>query len=835
MAKKDKFTEEIPEFTLEDIMKEFGSGDLDPDAPAASLGDTLVFTPVTQADLEAVQTADVPSEAIPEAEEAPIVEEAPAEEEIPAEEAPVEEEVPAVEEIPAEEEIPVDETPVEEEAPVEDAPIEEETPAEEEAPTEEEIPAEEEVPVEEEIPTEEEVPSEEEIPTEEEIPAEEETPAEEEELPAEAVETSEEEATPTEEEPVAAEEGEPPVDSMLADTQVFTPVTVEDLLSEEEAPAEDEEAPSEESDTQEASDEDSEEPEAAPAEEEPVVLTTQPIPTPKPILFRSKLGELKRQLVAGPEKRYYDLTEIGLGRIQIAIFLSLLVVLLCAGSTALYAMGAVMENRLRLMIFSQILAMMLSALLGCYLLMDGIMDLFTGKFSLNSMIFLTLAACAADALFCLRELRVPCCAAFSLEMTFALWNRSMRRNTEMGQMDTLRKAVRLDSLVKMKNYFGDEDGILRTEGKLEDFMDNYSKPTGPEKVLNIYALVAVLLCAGIAVLAAVRHGLSLAVQVFSTSMLVALPAGAFVSQSRPAAILERRLHMVGTVICGWQGVKTLCGKASFPLTDRDLFPLGSVKLNGVKFLGDMEPDAVISAAAALMKANGGSLEPVLTQLLKSRNGLVCIPDNVQILPAGISGIVKDRCCLLGLKECLEEQGIEIPENALVPQAIYLAADGQLQAVFAMNYARTKASAGGLVTLSGCRKIRPMVLAKNFMVNAELIREKFGIRTKRYDFPDRELRADLAGFQPEEALTGAALTTQQNLSSAAYAVSGAGTLRTASLLGMWLHLIAGVLGLLIMAALAYLGDMQLLSPFNILLYQLVWLIPGLLFTEWTRTV
>ena len=622
---------------------------------------------------------------------------------------------------------------------------------------------------------------------------------------------------------------------MLADTQVFTPVTVEDLLSEEEAPAEDEEAPSEESDTQEASDEDSEEPEAAPAEEEPVVLTTQPIPTPKPILFRSKLGELKRQLVAGPEKRYYDLTEIGLGRIQIAIFLSLVVVLLCAGSTALYAMGAVMENRLRLMIFSQILAMMLSALLGCYLLMDGIMDLFTGKFSLNSMIFLTLAACAADALFCLRELRVPCCAAFSLEMTFALWNRSMRRNTEMGQMDTLRKAVRLDSLVKMKNYFGDEDGILRTEGKLEDFMDNYSKPTGPEKVLNIYALVAVLLCAGIAVLAAVRHGLSLAVQVFSTSMLVALPAGAFVSQSRPAAILERRLHMVGTVICGWQGVKTLCGKASFPLTDRDLFPLGSVKLNGVKFLGDMEPDAVISAAAALMKANGGSLEPVLTQLLKSRNGLVCIPDNVQILPAGISGIVKDRCCLLGLKECLEEQGIEIPENALVPQAIYLAADGQLQAVFAMNYARTKASAGGLVTLSGCRKIRPMVLAKNFMVNAELIREKFGIRTKRYDFPDRELRADLAGFQPEEALTGAALTTQQNLSSAAYAVSGAGTLRTASLLGMWLHLIAGVLGLLIMAALAYLGDMQLLSPFNILLYQLVWLIPGLLFTEWTRTV
>ena len=824
MAKNDKFPEEIPEFTLEDIMKEFGSGELDLDAPANSLGDTQVFAPVSQADLQADQTpvqVEIPlnREEVPVAEEKASVEE----EAVPAEEEEVpadEEEAPAEEaETPAEEE----QNPVEEEeAPVEEEEVpveEEETPAEEE-----ETPAEEEeAPVEEE-----EVPADEaEAPVEEEeVPAEEEeTPAEEEEVPAE-------EAAPVEEEAEA--------DPMMAQTQVFTPVTVEDLLAEEEAPAAQEDAAPEteevpEETAEEAAEEGAAAEEAEPLREEPVVLTAEQIPAPKPILFRSKLGELKRKLVAGPEKRYYDLSEIGLGRVQIAIFLSLLVVALCAGSTVLYAMGAVMENRLRLMIFSQILAMMLSALLGCYLLMDGILDIFTGKFSLNSMLFLTLAACAADAVFCLRELRVPCCAAFSLEMTFALWNRSLRRSTEMGQMDTLRKAVRLDALVKSKGYFGEEDGILRTEGKLEDFMDNYSKSSTPEKILNIYAIVSILVCAAIAVLAGSRHGLSLAIQVFSTSMLVAVPAGAFVCQSRPAAILERRLHMVGTVICGWQGVKTLCGKASFPLTDRDIFPLGSIKLNGVKFFGDMEPDAVIAAAAALMRANGGGLEPVLTQLLKSRNGFSYIPEDVQILNNGVSGIVKDRSCLLGLKECLEEQGIEIPENALVNQAIYFAADGQLTAVFAMNYARTKASAGGLVTLNSSRKIRPMVLADTFMINGSLLREKFGIKTKRYDFPDRELRTDLASFRPEEELVGAALTTQQNLSSSAYAVSGAKALRTSCMLGLWLHLLAGVVGLLVMAALAYLGDMQLLSPFNILLYQLVWLIPGLLFTEWTRTV
>ena len=106
MAKKDKFAEEIPEFTLEDIMKEFGSGDLDLDAPMASLGDTLVFTPVTQADLEAVRTAEIPAEAIPEVEEVPAVEESPVEEEAPAEEEiPAEEDVLTEEEAPAVEEV----------------------------------------------------------------------------------------------------------------------------------------------------------------------------------------------------------------------------------------------------------------------------------------------------------------------------------------------------------------------------------------------------------------------------------------------------------------------------------------------------------------------------------------------------------------------------------------------------------------------------------------------------------------------------------------------------------------------------------------------------------
>ena len=180
----------------------------------------------------------------------------------------------------------------------------------------------------------------------------------------------------------------------------------------------------------------------APAPEAPQQPQTPPI-TFDP---HQRLRELKKKLVAGPEKRYYELTELGIGKLQIGILLNLVIVLLCAGVTTLLALDMVPENRMRLVIFSQVLAMLVSGLLGSHLMLDGLGSIFKGRFNLNSLLTFTFIACCVDAASCLVELRVPCCAAFCLEMTMAMAARCQRRSTEMGQMDTLRKAVRLKGI-----------------------------------------------------------------------------------------------------------------------------------------------------------------------------------------------------------------------------------------------------------------------------------------------------------------------------------------------------------------------------------------------------
>ena len=579
------------------------------------------------------------------------------------------------------------------------------------------------------------------------------------------------------------------------------------------------------------------EPEAAPAVAEPAFEVEEEF-IPSPIVFtpRSRLKELKKQLIAGPEKRYYELSEIGTGRLQLALLLNIIVVLVCVAVTTMFVLELVPENRLRLVIFSQVLAMLVSALLGSHLMIDSVADLLKGRFTINTLLTLTFAACLVDGVFCLMELRVPCCAAFSLEMTMALWARLQRRNTEIAQLDTMRKAVRLHGIIKAEHYFEGKDGLLRTEGEVSDFMDTYEKPSSPEVVQSIYALLSLLACVGIAVFTGYLHGLSVGVQILSTSLLVAVPASFFVSTTRPMAILETRLHMVGTVLCGWEGVKDLCGKAVFPLKDTDLFPQGSTKLNGVKFYGDRNPDDVVSYTASLIHVSGGGLVPVFNQLLKSRNCAVYSVANFRnYREGGIGGEVHGEPVLVGTLNFLQDMGVEIPEGTMINQAVYAAIDGQLAAVYAISYAKMRSAAAGLVTLCGYRKLTLLKMPGDFMLTENFLRSKFNVKTSRIQFPSQEVCAQLNSFQPDPNEPVLALTTREELVSSAYAVTGARALRQSTKLGVIIHMVGGVLGLIIMLVLGYLGSTELLTPTNVLLYQLVWAIPGLLLTEWTRVV
>lgn len=559
---------------------------------------------------------------------------------------------------------------------------------------------------------------------------------------------------------------------------------------------------------------------------------------PQPIQFRprSRIKELKRQLVAGPEKRYYELAEKGLGKLQISMLFSLLIMIICTGITVLHQAGVFPEERLKLLVFIQFFALLLSALLGCQRLIDGFLDIFKKRFTMDTMLVVTFLVCCADGVLGLMEKRIPCCAAFSLQMTMSLWSAYQRRYTEMGQMDALRKATRLDAVQVSSGYYDKHKGLLRRDGELNDFMDNYQKPTVPEKVICWYALIATVVSLGVGGAAYLLRGnISEAVNMAAVCLLAAAPATIFITNSRPMAILQKRLHDVGAVICGWQGVKMLRGKSVFPVEYTDLFPAGAARMNGVKFFGSRPTDEVVAYGTAVITANGSGLTPLFQQVLDSRNGYHYAATDLCCYNGGVGGTVRDEQVLVGSISFLKEMGVAIPKGMRVNQAVCVAIAGELAGLFALNYENARPAAVGLASLCSRRGAKPIFVNDDFLLNAEFIQSRFGVSQRRMRFVTPEERAELRAKQPDEGKPAALLVTKDGLASFGYAITGAKALRAATTVGTVIHLLCGVIGIAMMVTLLLIGRLDLLTPANLFAYQLVWLVPGLLITEWTRAI
>ena len=556
---------------------------------------------------------------------------------------------------------------------------------------------------------------------------------------------------------------------------------------------------------------------------------------PEPVIPRprSRLRELRQKLVSGPEQRYYALSEQGTGKVQLALILNGLLMLLSIVFTTVCTLRGMPADRLRLVVFVQFLTMLLSALLGCYRLIDGVTDMIRLRFTPNSLLVLTFLVSCVDGVLCLQQLRLSVCAAFSLQMTMALWAAYDRHNTEMGQMDTLRRATNLSGLACVPEDYEGMTGFRICRGEVEHFMDHYQTQSAPDRLLNRYCLGAAAASLLIGVLGGVLHGFSSGVQLCCASLMVGLPATGFLTTVRPLEVLEKRLHKLGTVLCGWQGVQAVRCRIAVPLNDKDLFPTGSVKLNGVKFYGDREPDQVVTYTTALIGANGGALVEVFEQLRDSRGGKVCLVENLHLYNGGVGGEIGEDCILVGTLQFMQDMGVDVGKGTRVSQAVYTAIDGELSGVFAVSYGKSKSSAAGVRTLCACRSLIPVMTTKDFMITESFIRSKFTVSTRRMAFPDRATSIDICARREPENAQVVALTTKEGLAPMAFAITGARALRSAVNVGTWLHILCGVMGMLIVLLLSIVKGFALLTPANLLVLELIWALPGLLITEWTR--
>ncbi len=560
---------------------------------------------------------------------------------------------------------------------------------------------------------------------------------------------------------------------------------------------------------------------------------------PEPILFRprSRLGGLKRKLMDGPEQRYNDLCEKGVVKLQIALFVSMLIVVLAVSSIVLHRLDMVRADRMRLLVFGELFAMLFSATLCWERLVDGVIGMFRGRFSTDTLLAFSFAACIADGIFCLQEVKVPFCAAFSLEALMCLWSEYQQRSTELCQMDTLRKANRLSRITMAPDCHEGRPGFAVSDGQPEDFMGTYSLPSAPRKALNRFALAALIASILVAVAAGVHGGVRTGVRTWSAAILAACPATALICQSRPAWTLERRLHRFGSVLCGWQGVKAAAGRAVVPVSDEDLLPTGTVKINGVRFYSKRNPDTILAYATAVMIRSESCLTPLFEHIQKTKKLQSYEIDEFKTYSdKGLGAIICGERVLVGTQEFLRTMGITIPPGTRVNPGVYVSIGKEFCCIMGLAFGKLKGVSAGLSALCSHRGLTPVLASTNFVLNEDFIRERYRVDTRRMIFPTAPHRERLADWKPQENQSvPCALITQDGLAGTAFAISGARNLRTASVAGAAVHILGGIVGLAAVLVLTLTNRTDLMTPANLLLLELVWAVPGLMISEWTRII
>lgn len=121
------------------------------------------------------------------------------------------------------------------------------------------------------------------------------------------------------------------------------------------------------------------------------------------------------------------------------------------------------------------------------------------------------------------------------------------------------------------------------------------------------------------------------------------------------------------------------------LTDADLFPPGTIQLNGVKVFGE-ELNKVRSYAATMARAAGSGLEWLFDGLLRSEGGHYLHAEEFSFYEEGGWGAtIKGESVLMGTASFMRKMDVRLPGNINLKTGVFLAVDRQLSAVFAVKY------------------------------------------------------------------------------------------------------------------------------------------------------
>ena len=455
-----------------------------------------------------------------------------------------------------------------------------------------------------------------------------------------------------------------------------------------------------------------------------------------------------------------------------------------------------------------------------------------GEFPQDVLLSLAALFALIDSFSAASEGRTPFTSAVGLLLLLRMWGCFNRQTALLGTVRMLRDSKPAVGIAELQLPSGKRRGVARAKPDAGEFMEQLEARDDVRRVMGVYTPLAVLLClAGSAFLATrTRCGY------FWTGTLLLLggvPTASLLCSERVFHLIARRLAAKKAALCGWHGAAVFGGEHTVLVTDRDLFPEGSLSLNGFKvYQGSTE--RLIAFAAAAARCTGGALHPLFDELLDAHSGRHYSVDNFRFYDSGgVGAQIADDVVLLGSLDFMQRMGVHMDGGSKVRQAAYLSLNGELAAVFAVKYNAPDTVKQGLLTAARSRHFRIVLATRTFFATPEFLKGKFGLPPESVSYPPVRDRLQLSGGKLKKTGAQGALLFKDSFLGFAETVAAGRMLRTAGRTAALLSLGSGLVGMGLMAVLALLPATETATGLNLLLYVLAWLVPTLIVCLWPK--
>ena len=287
-------------------------------------------------------------------------------------------------------------------------------------------------------------------------------------------------------------------------------------------------------------------------------------------------------------------------------------------------------------------------------------------------------------------------------------------------------------------------------GFLKRFLELSYRPDPSESSSQLLApiglLASLVLC--IATLLITRS-VPTAISAFAAASCACVAVSNMLAVNLPVSRLCRTARRAGAMVVGYEGVEQL-GNVNAVLVDaEDLFPRGTVVLEGIRTFGSRAAaEDAIMAASALMREVGGPLSGVFDQVIsENEDALPKVEGFAYEDGGGIVGKVDGRTITLGARALFINHRMPVPAREEESQyasgnqqVIYIGVDEAVCAMLVLTYAADRRRKNELQRLEDSG-VSVIVRTTDPNVTPQLVARLFGIDTASVGVLDSRLGSE----------------------------------------------------------------------------------------------